>query len=44
MQILNENMIVAVVIAIYWVGCALCGQDHQEVTYSYLKTNSAHTV
>ena len=42
-QILNENMIVAVVIAIYWVGCALPSQDHKEVTCSYLRKNSAHT-
>ena len=36
-------MIVAVVIAIYWVGCALPSQDHKEVTCSYLRKNSAHT-
>ena len=43
-QILNESMIVAVVIAIYRVRCALSRQDHQEVTHSYLSTNRAHTV
>ena len=42
-QILNKDMIVAVVIAIYWIGCALSGQDHKEAIYSSHRTNSAHS-